>query len=400
MNALKLDQTVFGRGKSFLAHAIESAEDTLQNRISGARMLVIGSAGSIGSAFVKVLSGYAPKALWLVDPSENNLVEVVRDLRSSGISLPDDFGTVAIGFGSPEFEAFLGSQMTFDYVLNFAALKHVRSERDPFSLMRLIDVNVLCNQHLIEQCCRTGVKKVFVVSSDKAVNPGNLMGASKAFMERLFLNQADLLPFSSARFANVAFSDGSLLHGFLRRIEKRQPLSGPSDIRRFFINHQEAGELCLLSCFAGQNKEIFVPRMEPEEYLTFFHEIAERVLDFYGYQALMCDSEEEARQRAASMKEGDKDWPCFFSSSNTSGEKPFEEFIGRNEQVDDARYDAIRVITDPATADGDKIENACQQLRALRESESWEKRDFVTIMRTVVPEIEHQELTSNLDQKM
>jgi len=400
MNSSPLESKVLGRDSSFFEADVEREWKHLEQVIGGSRILVIGAAGSIGGAFVRVLVGFRPSGLWLADPNENNLVEVVRDLRSSGETLPDDFGTVAIGFGSPEFSAFIGSQFCFDYVLNFAALKHVRSERDPFTLMRLIDVNILANRQLIDQCLKSGTRKVFAVSSDKAVNPCSLMGASKAFMERLFLSEAKAVSFSSARFANVAFSDGSLLHGFLRRIEKRQPLSGPSDIRRFFINHREAGELCLLSCFAGNNREVFVPRMEPEEYLMFFSEIAERVLGFHGYKAVMCDSEEEALERAAAMKDSERLWPCYFSASNTSGEKPFEEFLGNREEVDNSRYEAIRVITQPMKSGLREVEEACASLGALRTSGKWEKSALVDIIRSVVPELEYQDLGVSLDQKM
>jgi len=400
MENFRLENSVLGRERSFFADDIEEGRNQIRELVSGACILVIGAAGSIGGAFVKVLAGFGPSALWLVDPSENNLVEVVRDLRSSGAALPDDFGTVAIGFGCREFEMFFRRQAGFDYVLNFAALKHVRSERDPYSLMRLVNVNVIANVHLLDLLEESAVKKVFSVSSDKAVNPHSLMGASKALMERVFLDRADAIPFGSARFANVAFSDGSLLYGFRNRIEKGQPLTAPCDIRRYFISHREAGELCLLSCFAGYNREIYVPRMDPRQDLKTFSEIAELVLESHGLKPYLCGSEEEALEMAKDREADSKEWPCFFSPSNTTGEKPFEEFVGENEHVIEDRYENLRVIDQPTTTPRIQIEQALDRLREIRASSRWSKAEIVEAMRLAVPELDHEERSANLDQKM
>lgn len=400
MTKILLENYVLKREKSIFADDMSIVRNELKEQVSGARILVIGAAGSIGSAFVKVLAAYRPGSLWLVDPSENNLVEVVRDLRSSGVSLPDNFGTVAIGFGTREFEVFLRHQATFDYVLNFAALKHVRSERDPFSLMRMIDVNVMANVHLLDLLEGSTTKKVFSVSSDKAVNPHSLMGASKACMERVFINRSDKIAFSSARFANVAFSDGSLLHGFHYRIEKGQPLTAPSDIRRYFISHREAGELCLMSCFVGGNREIYVPRMEPDEDLMTFSEIAEMVLKSYEFEPYHCESEEEALEIAQKREADSKEWPCYFSPSNTSGEKPFEEFVGENEHVIEDRYKNLRVIDRPSTTSNEGLQQALKLFREIRFKPNWAKSEMVEAMRLAVPELAHKELATNLDQKM
>lgn len=400
MKIVELEKAVLVRSDSLFACDLDAEKDVLRESISGARILVIGAAGSIGGAFVQVLAGYHPAALWLVDPSENNLVEVVRDLRSSGTVLPKDFGTVAIGFGTREFEVFIRHQASFDYVLNFAALKHVRSERDPYSLMRLIGVNVLANEHLLDLLEGSGTKKVFSVSSDKAVNPHSLMGASKALMERVFLDRANRIPFSSARFANVAFSDGSLLHGFRYRIEKGQPLSAPSDIRRYFISHREAGELCLCSCFAGGNREVFVPRMDPDNYLMTFSEIAELVLKHFNLKPVLCSSEMEALEMAGQLRLGTKEWPCYFSESNTSGEKTFEEFVGNSEHVVEDRYKNLRVVDQPTTTSSEELQQALQRFKEIKELPNWSKVDMVEAMRLAIPELEHSELSANLDQKM
>lgn len=400
MKISELEQAVLGRNKSLFACDLEGAQHELKENINGARILVIGAAGSIGGAFVKVLACYQPASLLLIDPSENNLVEVVRDLRSSGVRVPDDFGTLAIGFGTAEFAAFFKSEPVFDFILNFAALKHVRSERDPYSLMRLVDVNVIANVHLLNLLENGATKKVFSVSSDKAVNPHSLMGASKAFMERVFLDRSDNIAFSSARFANVAFSDGSLLHGFTHRIQKGQPLTAPSDIRRYFISHQEAGELCLFSSFAGGNREIFVPRMEPNDFLMTFSEIAELVLHNLNLTPYECDSEEEALAMAAQLKKDSSEWPCYFAESNTSGEKSFEEFVGPSEHVVENRYKNLRVIDQPTTMSTVDLHKAVQSIETIKKLPVWRKADIVEAIRIAVPEMEHQELTFNLDQKM
>lgn len=396
-----LEQAVTGRVESLFVDDLGNNNESLYEKIKSSRILVIGGAGSIGSSLVTVLLGYCPKALWIVDPSENNLVEVVRDIRSSGVKVCSDFGTVAINFGTSEFTAFYRASKPFDYVLNFAAMKHVRSERDPYSLMRMIKINVEANQHLLELLDSNVTKKVFSVSSDKAVNPHSCMGASKTFMERVFLARENKeISFSSARFANVTFSDGSLLSGFRHRLDKRQPLSAPSDIRRYFITHQEAGELCLLSCFNGDDNEIYVPRMNPDEALMTFSEIAEMVLSERSLKPKYFDDEEEARNFACNMSPLSNEWPCIFSPSNTSGEKPFEEFIAANEIVNEDKYDQIRVISQKYEVPQDNVRSSLNKIDMLYNGEIWSKKDIVELLQSVVPEFVHEELEYNLDQKM
>ncbi len=391
---------ILDRKQSFFQSDITEKQSELTEILKNSRLLIIGAAGSIGSSFVKIVAEYKPSALYLIDPSENNLVELVRDIRSSRIVVPNEFASFSIGFGTNEFEFFLKAQKPFDYIINFAAMKHVRSERDPYSMLRMFNVNVSANWDLIKSLSGMNVKKIFSVSSDKAVNPASFMGATKAFMERIFLTFNNMIPFSSARFANVAFSDGSLLHGFRYRIEKKQPLSAPNDVRRYFISGEEAGQLCLLSCFLGNNKEIYFPKMNPKDYLITFSSIALTFLTESGLNPIMCDSEEEARERALLMTDDTNDWPCYFSASNTSGEKMFEEFYSENEEVDLNRCQSAGVITAPIEAEKESIEVAIRNFKEIEQSHQWSKIALIDLVKSVVPEFQHVSSSINLDQKM
>lgn len=391
---------VLGRTESFLKEDLELSGPKIKKEVEGAAILVIGAAGSIGGSFVRELVAYLPERLDLVDISENNLAEVVRDLRSSGTVLPDQFATFALDYGAPEMRALLGERH-YDYVLNFSALKHVRSERDPFTLMRLLEVNVLSNARLIGWLRETHVpKKIFAVSSDKAVRSGNLMGGSKAFMERVFLAHSDEIPFGSARFANVAFSDGSLLHGFKQRLEKRQPITAPDDVKRYFISHQEAGQLCLLGCFAGRNREITYSDFRPDRDMLTFSEIAKVFLKESGYEPFECSSEAEALKMASQLDESSTMWPCYFSSADTSGEKAFEEFVDPAEETDGTRFPTMGVITKPIDHGADRTLAAVKELSDLRDSGRWTVDEITEIVKKAVPEINHVQSLRNLDQKM
>jgi FlaA1/EpsC-like NDP-sugar epimerase len=391
---------ILGREDSFLKADIEAKRAEITSTLVGKRVLVIGAAGSIGAAFSRVLAEYSIGTLHLIDISENNLAELVRDFRSSGTNLPEDFQTFAIDFSGSEMRALLQMQ-AYDYVLNFAALKHVRSERDPLTLMRLLKVNVLANDQLIQSLLGTNPPtRVFAVSSDKAVRSANLMGGSKAFMERVFLSRADELPFGSARFANVAFSDGSLLFSFLRRLELRQPISAPNDVRRYFITHREAGELCLLGAFTGGNREIVFPKFRPESDMMTFAEIARVFLRAHGYEPHECDSEEEARARALELTSSSKEWPCWFTGSDTTGEKAFEEFSHPDETVDLARFEQVGIVTKPRYDGAEVVRTAIDHVLKIRDSGRWDKAELLEAVRLAVPELDHVEHGRNLDQKM
>jgi len=395
---------VLGRERSLFAADIESSHADLRDAIGGKRILVVGAAGSIGAAFVRQLIPYRPAALHLIDISENGLVEIVRELRSSTLEAPQDFRTFSIGMGSPEFRAFVRGAFDYEVVLNFAALKHVRAERDPYSLLRMLNTNfVYLDDFLNDINPDSAPRRVFSVSSDKSVNPASLLGASKALMEDVLRKHADRFITGSARFANVAFSAGSLLESFIHRLQKRQPLAAPNDVRRFFISHEEAGELCLLGAFLGQSGDIVFPALNPQSDMLTFSQIALIVLEHFGYEAQHCDDELEARGAARALS-GDRGsrWPVYFSGSDTSGEKMFEEFYGDDESVVQTRWDSVGVVTKsvldaPATA---KLDRCLNELRAAANDSRLSKESLVSLVEPLMPGLAHVETGKNLDDKM
>lgn len=401
MNELLVSK-VLKRKQSLFSEDIQTHTQDLEKRIQNASVLIIGAAGSIGSAFVKQIVGYKPKALHLLDISENELVEVVRDLRSSDVSVPDDFKTFAFAFGSLEFSAFLSASYTYDFVVNFSALKHVRSERDPYTLMRLVQTNILAIDDVLTQLKESKTERFFSVSSDKSVNPVSLMGASKGFMERVMWQHSEAISSSSARFANVAFSYGSLLFGFHRRIEKRQPLAAPSDVRRYFISHEEAGQLCLLACFLGHNRDVYFPKLNEQEDMLTFSEIAKLFLEHQGLEPVLFDSDLEAKAFAHALSVNAKQWPCVFSTSDTTGEKMYEEFFSKGDSVDFERYADVAVLNEPqlSTKQVQSVTEALSTLRKLRAAGRWSKEDISNAIKLAVPATQHEEKRKDLDQKM
>ncbi len=390
------------RTESKFALDITKHDKELKDTASDSRILIIGAAGSIGAAFVKQVLNYDPGILHLIDLSENNLVELVRDLRASSLKVPKEFRTLAIGLGTYEFEAFLRSSCKYDYVVNFAALKHVRSERDPFTLMRMLSTNVFYVKQLLDLLTGSDIQKFFSVSSDKAVNPVSIMGATKAFMERVMFLYSDKVPCSTSRFANVAFSEGSLLSGFYRRLEKKQPISAPSDVKRYFISHEEAGQLCLLSCFLGENRDIYFPKLDKDSDMCTFSEIATIFLEANGYRPVLFPSADEAKKAAIALHNSSAEWPCYFSEADTTGEKLYEEFYRENDAVEFNTYNNIGVIH------GDRLDkNSAAQLQKsfdafqkIRNSLSWGKEDIVDAIQLAIPEIQHEDKGKDLDQKM
>jgi FlaA1/EpsC-like NDP-sugar epimerase len=395
MNILSL----IGRSLPLFEEDLTVADARLKDLIAKGRFLVIGGAGSIGKAVTSEIFKRDPRVLHVVDISENNMVELVRDLRSSLGYGTGDFKTFALDCGSVEFEALIKNEGPYDYVFNLSALKHVRSEKDPYTLMRMIMVNIFNTIKTLRLAKEMGAKKYFCVSTDKAANPVNMMGASKRIMEMFLMRESLTKNISMARFANVAFSDGSLLHGFNQRFAKKQPFSAPNDVRRYFLTPQESGELCLLSGLLGNNRDVFFPKLSEKLHLITFSEIAIRYLREHGYEPYECESEDEARDRAAELI-AKKQWPCYFFSSDTTGEKDFEEFFTDNEDLDMENFETVGVIQNRPDFDEAKLDEFMYGVEALRGKSTWGKDDIVKLYFGLLPDFAHKETGKYLDQRM
>lgn len=406
MNILHL----IGRDAPLFSTDIDRHDSWLRDQIAGSRFLVIGGAGSIGQAVVREIFARGPKALHVVDISENNMVELVREIRSTLGYSEGDFRTFAIDCGGREFSALIAAEGPYDYVLNLSALKHVRSEKDPFTLMRLIEVNVLNTLATLAAAKQMGSAKYFAVSTDKAANPVNLMGASKRIMEMFLMRESLEIPISTARFANVAFSDGSLLHGFNQRFAKRQPISAPNDVRRYFVTPQESGELCLMSCLLGESRDIFFPSGPSSRgaagpvatqglELQRFSDIATRYLHALGYEPFECATEDEARSRAAELI-AQRKWPVYFFASDTTGEKDFEEFYTEAEVLDLDRFEAIGVIKNEPIFEQEKLEYFLKEIARIRAQTTWTKTEIVALFNFMIPGFNHLETGKYLDSRM
>jgi len=395
MDILKL----IGRTAPLFDDDIASRRKELEALVSNSRFLVIGGAGSIGQAVTREIFKRNPLALHVVDISENNMVELVRDIRSTLGYIDGDFRTFTLDCGSNEYRALMNASEGYDYVLNLSALKHVRSEKDPFTLMRLIEVNILNTIKTVQMAKAQGAKKYFCVSTDKAANPVNMMGASKRIMEMFLMRESESVEISTARFANVAFSDGSLLHGFNQRFAKRQPISAPNDVRRYFVTPQESGELCLMSCLLGENRDIFFPKLSEQLHLTTFSDIAERYIKNLGYEPYKCSTEQEARDRSDELI-ASKRWPCYFFKSDTSGEKDFEEFFTDNEILDMDRFKNLGVIKNKASFSSDKLDNFLKVIHELRSQAAWEKAPIVNLFNDMITDFDHKETGKYLDGRM
>jgi len=327
------------------------------------------------------------------------MVELVRDIRSSYGYIDGDFKTFALDIGSLEYEAFIKADGKYDYVLNLSALKHVRSEKDPFTLMRMIDVNVFNTDKTLRQSIENGTKKYFCVSTDKAANPVNMMGASKRIMEMFLMRRSKDIKISTARFANVAFSDGSLLHGFNQRIQKRQPIVAPNDVKRYFVTPQESGELCLMSCIFGENRDVFFPKLSEKLHLISFADIAVKYLEQLGYEPYLCEDEEEARELVKTLP-AQKKWPCLFTGSDTTGEKDFEEFFTDKEILDLERFQNLGIIKNELKLENAQLQFFEERIANFRSSKNWTKEEIVALFHKMIPDFGHKETGKYLDSKM
>lgn len=391
--------SLIGRQSELFSDDLETSETTLSEIVNSSRFLVLGGAGSIGQAVTKEIFKRNPKKLHVVDLSENNLVELVRDIRSSFGYIRGDFRTYALDIGSVEYDAFYKSDGQYDYILNLSALKHVRSEKDPYTLMRMIDVNISNTDKTLQQAIASGVKKYFCVSTDKAANPVNMMGASKRIMEMFLMRRSLQIGISTARFANVAFSDGSLLHGFNRRLEKRQPIVAPNDVRRYFVTPKESGELCLMSCVFGGNRDIFFPKLSESLHLITFADIAVKYLEGKGFKPYLCSDEDEARELAKTLPE-EGQWPCLFTSSDTTGEKDFEEFFTDQETLDMERFKNLGIIKNEAEFDANLLVEFEERIAEMKSDLSWSKQEIVDLFYRMIPDFGHKETGKYLDGKM
>jgi len=395
MNILSL----IGRSSELFSNDITNSSKELDEVVRNSSFLVIGGAGSIGQAVTKEIFKRNPKKLHVVDVSENNMVELVRDLRSSVGYIDGDFRTFALDIGSDIFDAFIKADGKYDYVLNLSALKHVRSEKDPFTLMRMIDVNVFNTDKTILQSIEKGAKKYFCVSTDKAANPANMMGASKRIMEMFLMRRSNDISISTARFANVAFSDGSLLHGFNQRMQKQQPIVAPNDIKRYFVTPKESGELCLMSTIFGQSRDVFFPKLSEQLHLITFAEIAVKYLNQLGFEPYECKDEEEARSLMSTLPK-QKKYPCLFTNSDTTGEKDFEEFFTEHEKLDLNRFENIGIIINELNIEENKLQHFEKSINTMREKGSWEKSEIVNLFNEMIPNFNHKETGKYLDAKM
>ncbi len=395
MDVLKL----IGRNETLFEDDLVAFEQIISKEVKYSKFLVLGGAGSIGQAVVKEIFKRNPKKLHVIDISENNLVELVRDIRSSLGYINGDFKTYALDIGSWQYDAFTEQDGEYDYVLNLSALKHVRSEKDPFTLMRMIDVNIFNTIKTVRQAKDKGCKKYFAVSTDKAANPVNMMGASKRIMELFLMRESESISISTARFANVAFSDGSLLFGFNQRIQKKQPIVAPNDVKRYFVTPEEAGQLCLFSCILGENRDIFFPKLSEALHLITFSDIAVKFLADLEYEPYICSSEEEARDLMSEMIPLRK-WPCLFSTSDTTGEKDFEEFFMTHEKLDLDRFTGLGIVKSNLNFNEAKLEDFELKVASFKSGEYWDKPSIVSLFKELLPSFDHMEVGKYLDGKM
>ena len=388
------------RTKSMFAEDIEANKEKLRTEIENKSVLVIGGAGTIGSSFIRSVLKYKPSKLFVVDTNENGLTELTRDLRSTADGyVPEIYLTYPISYADPVFEKIFRKENGFDIVANFSAHKHVRSEKDLYSVEALIKNNVINARKLLDLLSEFPPKHFFCVSTDKAANPVNIMGGSKKIMEDMIMAYSSKYPITTARFANVAFSNGSLLDGFIQRLMKNQPLSAPNDVRRYFVSPEESGEICMLACMLGNSGEIYFPKLQPEQMLTF-SEIATAFLKKLGYNAVECNSEEEARQMAKNRLETETNYPVFYFGSDTTGEKTYEEFFTDTEDVEFSSFHALGVIKDVPKRSVPEIDLFFSNLTQLFQNPNTEKSDIVEAMKDFLGNFDHEEKGKNLDSKM
>ena len=390
---------IIKRKNSFFEQDLINNKDKLKKEIKDKSVLVIGGAGTIGSSFIKALLIYKPSKLVVVDINENGLTELTRTLRSnSKLVVPKDYLTYPMSFNSDVFFKMINQHGNFDIVANFAAHKHVRSEKDSFSIEAMLKNNVIDAKNLLDYLKLNKPSHFFCVSTDKAANPVNVMGGSKKLMEHVIMSYSNDIKITTARFANVAFSNGSLLYGYLERLLQRQPISCPSDVKRFFVSPDESGEICLLTCILGNSGDIFFPKLR-EEQLVSFKKITEDFFKYLKKEILICKSEEDAKKYSIKISDNSP-YPIYFFNTDTSGEKLFEEFYTLKDQVDLNMFKSIGVITNSFKPPLPEIENIISDLESVFSRSNYNKEDIVNIMKEKLPDFNHIETGKTLDQKM
>lgn len=395
-----INKNVTRRSESLFAQDIEVNKHILQKEIEGKKVLVIGGGGTIGSSFIRSILPFKPCKLTVVDISENNLAELTRDLRSRyNFYVPEDYMPYPISYADPIFEKIFRKAGGFDIVANFSAHKHVRSEKDQYSVEAMMENNVIKARKLLELLAEIPPKHFFCVSTDKAANPVNIMGCSKKIMEDMIMSYSDKFKICTARFANVAFSNGSLLAGFIDRMMKNQPLAAPNDVRRYFVSPDESGQICMLACILGENRQIFFPKLGEKQMLTFSH-ICDDFLHVLGYEPKVCKTDEEAKRYASEMPKECKEYPVVYFKSDTTGEKDFEEFFVPGEELDLNRFNSLGVIKNLQPRPISEINKFFKDINKLFAKSGFTKEEVVKVMKDFIPNFEHEEKGKNLDQKM
>lgn len=393
-----IKKNITHRSESLLEDDLKNYDAVLRQEIEGKSALIIGGGGTIGSSFIRALLKYRPAKVVVVDISENYLTELVRDCRSRAeLQVPDDFKTYPINYKDEVFYKIYNQEGAFDIVANFAAHKHVRSEKDVFSIEAMIENNVLNAKTLLDYLLKNPPSHFFCVSTDKAANPVNIMGASKKVMEEVILAYSSKIKITTARFANVAFSNGSLPAGFIDRVLKKQPLSCPSDVKRFFVSPEEAGQLCLCACILGNSGDIIFPKLTEDSMVNFADFVAP-FLNEIGYEPTICHSENEAKEAVSEIENGK--YPVYFFSSNTSGEKLYEEFYTNEEELDMKKFSGLGVVKNGKRRSIEELENVVKDIKSTFNKEHLSKDDVVQLLHKMLPGFQHIETGMNLDQKM
>lgn len=395
-----ISENITSRPSSMFTPDIEANKEQLRKEILGKSILVIGGAGSIGASYIRAILPFKPSKLVVVDLSENGLTELTRDLRSTyGLYVPDEYRTYTLNFSDPIFERIFREEKGFDIVANFSAHKHVRSEKDKYSVQALIENNVIKAKKLLDLLAEYPPKHFFCVSTDKAANPVNIMGASKRIMEDMIMAYTSKFKVTTARFANVAFSNGSLLAGFIDRIMKKQPLAAPCDVRRYFVSPEESGQICMLACVLGHNGEIFFPKLGEEKMITF-SSICDRFLESLGYKKKECATDDEAKKFAAEIPEDSKIYPVVYFKSDTTGEKDYEEFYVPGEKLNMIRFSSLGVIEEAGSRPMQELDTFFAELEKIFTEPDFTKEEVVAAIKRFIPNFEHIERGKNLDQKM